>query len=183
MPVTTVPFRLSFTLTVDLASGTPPFQSRTPLEQQAVKAAMLAPLRTPEMVAVETRWTTLQLPLGPNCCDPDLALLRNLVQTALSSAPSSQQMLMALGFAPTLTNEAPTPVCLVMPDGSHRCTRLFALTRGQGGNAWAVEGAGGVTGRIDLAAEWTTPQAPAGGGSGSSGGSGGTPSGGTTAGR
>ena len=179
MPVTNVSCRLSFALSVDLASGSPPFQSRTPLEQQAARDAMLAPLRTPEMVAVETRWTALQLPLGPNCCDPDLALLRNLVQTALSTAPSPQQMQMALGFVPALTNAAPTPICLVMPDGSHRCTRVFALTRGQGGNAWTTEGAGGTTGRIDLAAEWTTPQAPAGGGGGS--GSGGTPTGGTTA--
>lgn len=180
MPVTTVPFRVSFALNVDLASGSPPFQSRTPLEQQAVKAAMLAPVRAPTMMEVELRWTTLQLPLGPDCCDPDLSVLRQHVQAALAMPSSSQQMQMALGFAPTLTNDLPTPICLVMPDGSHRCTRLFALTRGQGGNAWTTEGPGGVTGRIDLAAEWTTPQAPAGGGSG---GSGGTPSGGTTAGR
>ncbi len=181
MPVTTVPCRVSFSLTVDLASGVPPYQSRTPLEQQAAKTAMLAPLRTPTMVEVESRWTALPLALGPNCCDPDLATLRHLVQSALSKPPAPQQMQMALGFLPALTDAAPTPICLVMPDGSHRCTRLFALTRNQGGNPWLAEGPGGTTGRIDLAAEWTTPQLPAGGSGGASGG--GVSGGGTAAGR
>ncbi len=164
MPATTVSCRLSFSLTVDPTSGQPPFQSRSPLDQQAVKEQLLAPFRTARLAEVQTRWEALTLPLGPNCCDPDLATLRNLVTTALARAPTPQQLQTELGFVPTLAPAAPSTICLVMPDGSHRCTRLFELERGSGGSSWVVEGAGGASGRIALVAEWITPQAPATGG-------------------